>query len=136
MGLNSASTTALIDRLEGMGLVCREHDTRDRRRVLLTVQDKAVAMGWSFFGPLSTPWSRPRAPSTRRTWPRRSGCWERCATPSPVNGGLRGPARCRGPTGPPAMRRRDRGPRRAGPEAARAPGRPVAPRPGAPRHRS
>jgi DNA-binding MarR family transcriptional regulator len=52
MGLNSASTTALIDRLERLGLVLRERDTRDRRRVLLAVEDKAVALGWSFFGPL------------------------------------------------------------------------------------
>ncbi|MFD9462435.1 MarR family winged helix-turn-helix transcriptional regulator [Streptomyces sp. NPDC060027] len=52
LGVNSASTTALIDRLEGLELVRRERDTRDRRRVLLTVTDKAVALGWSFFGPL------------------------------------------------------------------------------------
>ncbi|MET9889146.1 MarR family winged helix-turn-helix transcriptional regulator [Streptomyces sp. NPDC006465] len=52
LGVNSASTTALIDRLEGLELVSRERDTRDRRRVLLTVTDKAVALGWSFFGPL------------------------------------------------------------------------------------
>jgi DNA-binding MarR family transcriptional regulator len=52
LGLNSASTTALIDRLERMGLVQRERDARDRRRVLLAVQDEAVTLGWSFFGPL------------------------------------------------------------------------------------
>jgi DNA-binding MarR family transcriptional regulator len=52
LGVNSASTTALVDRLERLGLVRRERDTRDRRRVLLVVQDEAVALGWSFFGPL------------------------------------------------------------------------------------
>lgn len=52
LGVNSASTTALIDRLERLGLVRRERDTRDRRRVLLTVEDRAVELGWSFFGPL------------------------------------------------------------------------------------
>ncbi|MFF9340753.1 MULTISPECIES: MarR family winged helix-turn-helix transcriptional regulator [unclassified Streptomyces] len=52
LGVNSASTTALVDRLERCGLVRRERDTRDRRRVLLAVTDEAVAMGWSFFGPL------------------------------------------------------------------------------------
>ncbi|MFC7307113.1 MarR family winged helix-turn-helix transcriptional regulator [Streptomyces monticola] len=52
LGVNSASTTALIDRLERLELARRERDTRDRRRVLLTVTDKAVATGWSFFGPL------------------------------------------------------------------------------------
>ena len=51
LGVNSASTTALVDRLERLGLVCRERDTRDRRRVLLVVQDEAVRLGWSF-GPL------------------------------------------------------------------------------------
>ncbi|MER5839938.1 helix-turn-helix domain-containing protein [Streptomyces prasinus] len=52
LGVNSASTTALVDRLERLGLVHRERDTRDRRRVLLIVQDEAVTLGWSFFGPL------------------------------------------------------------------------------------
>lgn len=52
LGLNSASATALVDRLERLGLVRRERDTRDRRRVLLAVQDEAVTLGWSFFGPL------------------------------------------------------------------------------------
>ncbi|MGC9541838.1 MarR family transcriptional regulator [Streptomyces sp. UG1] len=52
LGVNSASTTALVDRLERLGLVRRERDTRDRRRVLLVVRDEAVTLGWSFFGPL------------------------------------------------------------------------------------
>lgn len=52
LGVNSASTTALIDRLERLELVRRGRDTRDRRRVLLTVTDRAVSLGWSFFGPL------------------------------------------------------------------------------------
>jgi DNA-binding MarR family transcriptional regulator len=52
LGVNSAATTALVDRLERLGLVRRTRDTRDRRRVLLTVQDEAVTLGWSFFGPL------------------------------------------------------------------------------------
>jgi len=49
--LNSAGTTALVDRLERLGLVRRERDTADRRRVLLAVEDRAVELGWSFFGP-------------------------------------------------------------------------------------
>ena len=52
LGLNSASVTALADRLERLGLVRRERDTTDRRRVLLRVTERAVALGWSFFGPL------------------------------------------------------------------------------------
>ncbi|MEV0420077.1 MarR family transcriptional regulator [Streptosporangium canum] len=52
LGLNSAGTTAVIDRLERLGHVRRERDTRDRRRVLLRVDEGAVALGWSFFGPL------------------------------------------------------------------------------------
>ncbi|MEV5434684.1 helix-turn-helix domain-containing protein [Streptomyces sp. NPDC052682] len=52
LGLNSASATALVDRLERLGLVRRERDTRDRRRVVLVVRDEAVSLGWSFFGPL------------------------------------------------------------------------------------
>ncbi|MFG3547548.1 MarR family winged helix-turn-helix transcriptional regulator [Streptomyces sp. NPDC047725] len=50
--LNSAGTTALVDRLERLGLVRRSRDTADRRRVLLEVEEKAVELGWSFFGPV------------------------------------------------------------------------------------
>ncbi|MEU9120362.1 helix-turn-helix domain-containing protein [Streptomyces sp. NPDC048506] len=52
LGLNSAGTTALIDRLERLGLIRRVRDTRDRRRVLLEVDERALALGESFFGPL------------------------------------------------------------------------------------
>ncbi|MEU1192027.1 MarR family transcriptional regulator [Streptomyces sp. NPDC005859] len=52
LGLNSAGTTALVDRLERLGHVRRERDSRDRRRVLLEVDERAVALGQSFFGPL------------------------------------------------------------------------------------
>jgi DNA-binding MarR family transcriptional regulator len=52
LGLNSASVTALADRLEHLGLVRRERDTTDRRRVLLRVTAEATALGWGFFGPL------------------------------------------------------------------------------------
>lgn len=50
--LNSAGTTALLDRLERPGLVRRSRDPHDRRRVLLVVEPKAVELGRSFFGPL------------------------------------------------------------------------------------
>jgi DNA-binding MarR family transcriptional regulator len=52
LALNSASVTALIDRLERLGHVRRERDDQDRRRVRITIQDEAVSLGWSFFGPL------------------------------------------------------------------------------------
>lgn len=52
LGLNSASVTALIDRMEKSGLVTRERDGRDRRRVIVEVSDTAKTLGWSFFGPL------------------------------------------------------------------------------------
>ncbi|MCX4741010.1 MarR family winged helix-turn-helix transcriptional regulator [Streptomyces antibioticus] len=50
--LNSAGTTALVDRLERLGLVQRTRDTADRRRVLLNVTEKATELGWAFFGPV------------------------------------------------------------------------------------
>ncbi|MEU5280937.1 MarR family transcriptional regulator [Streptomyces asoensis] len=50
--VNSAGTTALVDRLERLGLVRRSRDTADRRRVLLEVEEKATELGWSFFGPV------------------------------------------------------------------------------------
>ena len=52
--LNSASTTGLVDRLEKAGHVRRVRDTADRRRVVLVVEEQAIALGWSFFGPLIT----------------------------------------------------------------------------------
>nr|WP_175420565.1 MarR family transcriptional regulator [Rhodococcus sp. SGAir0479] len=52
LGISSASTTALVDRLEATGLLARTRDTEDRRRVLVTVTPRAEELGWSFFGPL------------------------------------------------------------------------------------
>ncbi|HST64779.1 MAG TPA: MarR family transcriptional regulator [Mycobacteriales bacterium] len=52
LGLNSASVTALVDRLERLGHVRRERDPADRRRVLLVVSDQATELGWAWFGPL------------------------------------------------------------------------------------
>lgn len=52
--LDSSSVTALLDRLEHRGYVERRPDPGDRRRVLVTVQPEAQALGWSFFGPLIT----------------------------------------------------------------------------------
>lgn len=52
VGLNSASTTALIDRLGDAGYVNRTRDLVDRRRVLIVVTDEAKALGLTFFGPL------------------------------------------------------------------------------------
>lgn len=52
LGLNSASVTALVDRLEGLGHVRRRRDPDDRRRVLLDVTPSAKDLGWAFFGPL------------------------------------------------------------------------------------
>lgn len=52
LGLNSASVTALVDRLEELGHVGRRRDPTDRRRVLLDVTPSAKDLGWAFFGPL------------------------------------------------------------------------------------
>ncbi|MEE1807823.1 MarR family winged helix-turn-helix transcriptional regulator [Streptomyces sp. BE133] len=52
LGLNSAGTTSVIDRLECLGHLERTRDPRDRRRVLLSVTPRAVELGRSFFGPL------------------------------------------------------------------------------------
>lgn len=41
-----------MDRLERLGLVRRTRDDRDRRRVLLVVEEQAVVLGETFFGPL------------------------------------------------------------------------------------
>ncbi|MEU9231623.1 MarR family transcriptional regulator [Streptomyces subrutilus] len=52
LGLNSAGTTAVIDRLERLGHVARVRDDRDRRRILLRVEPEAIRLGREFFGPL------------------------------------------------------------------------------------
>lgn len=52
LGLNSAGTTALVDRLERAGHVRRVRGERDRRRVVIEVSEAAVELGWAFFGPL------------------------------------------------------------------------------------
>ncbi|WP_030236796.1 MULTISPECIES: MarR family winged helix-turn-helix transcriptional regulator [unclassified Streptomyces] len=52
LGLNSAGTTALVDRLERAGHVRRVRGERDRRKVTIEVEERAVALGWSHFGPL------------------------------------------------------------------------------------
>lgn len=45
LGLNSASVTALVDRLVRAGMVARTRDEHDRRRVLLSVHARAVELG-------------------------------------------------------------------------------------------
>jgi DNA-binding MarR family transcriptional regulator len=52
LGLNSAGTTALVDRLERAGLVRRVRAADDRRKVLVEADERAVALGWEHFGPL------------------------------------------------------------------------------------
>ncbi|MFF7067511.1 MarR family winged helix-turn-helix transcriptional regulator [Streptomyces pseudovenezuelae] len=52
LGLNSAGTTSLIDRLERAGLVRRVRGRQDRRKVVVEVDEHAVELGQAFFGPL------------------------------------------------------------------------------------
>ncbi|MFF7458879.1 MarR family winged helix-turn-helix transcriptional regulator [Kitasatospora sp. NPDC008115] len=52
LGLNSAGTTGLVDRLERLGLIRRERDPGDRRKVRLLVEERAVELGQGFFGGL------------------------------------------------------------------------------------
>lgn len=52
LGMASASTTQVIDRLERGGLVARSPDPSDRRRVLLEVTAAASASGIANFGAL------------------------------------------------------------------------------------
>ncbi|WP_308115753.1 MarR family transcriptional regulator [Rhodococcus sp. BP-241] len=52
LGITSATTTALVDRLELAGHVERQSVVGDRRKVALRVTDKAQRLGTEFFGPL------------------------------------------------------------------------------------
>lgn len=49
--LSSAATTELVDRLEHAGLVRRERDTADRRRVLLVLDPSAQQLGRELLDP-------------------------------------------------------------------------------------
>ena len=52
LGLSSAATTSVVDRLERAGHVQRERDDVDRRRVHLRITSGAMAVAGAFFGPL------------------------------------------------------------------------------------
>jgi DNA-binding MarR family transcriptional regulator len=54
LGLTSPATTALIDRLQAAGHVRRQPSPTDRRKVEIRVSQRAIALGWDFFGPLLT----------------------------------------------------------------------------------
>ncbi|MCM3897232.1 MarR family transcriptional regulator [Gordonia sputi] len=51
-GVNSATITSVLDRLERAGLIERTSDPGDRRKVLLSVTDRARDTGREFFGTL------------------------------------------------------------------------------------
>lgn len=52
LGLTPSATTALIDRLQGVGHVRRERDPADGRKVVLSMTESAQASGRQAFGPL------------------------------------------------------------------------------------
>jgi len=53
LGLSSGAVTGLIDRLEAGGWVRREHDPRDRRRVVVHVSAERAAELWHLYRPLA-----------------------------------------------------------------------------------
>jgi len=52
LGLSSAATTSVVDRLERAGHVQRERPATDRRRVHLRITESATGVAGAFFGPL------------------------------------------------------------------------------------
>jgi DNA-binding MarR family transcriptional regulator len=55
LSLTTGAVTGVLDRLEGAGLVRRESDTQDRRRILVvpSVRSTGAAEGGQIFGPVS-----------------------------------------------------------------------------------
>ncbi len=53
VGLTSAATTAMLDRLERKGLVRRVPDPGDRRSVLVEMTEGARRLAARFYGPLA-----------------------------------------------------------------------------------
>ena len=52
IGLSSAATTALIDRLERRGFVRRVRGDTDRRQVLVEMTEEGARKSWDLYGPL------------------------------------------------------------------------------------
>ena len=52
LGLGAPATTGLVDRLENTGHVRRERDPRDRRKVTIVMQTRALQLAADFFVPL------------------------------------------------------------------------------------
>lgn len=52
LGLSTAATTGLLDRLERAGLARRSPDPRDRRRVMVTLTQHARTFGEEYLAPL------------------------------------------------------------------------------------
>lgn len=53
LDLSASATTALLERLESLGHITREHSVTDRRRVDLHVHDTARRLGGEFYRPLA-----------------------------------------------------------------------------------
>ncbi|HEY1855514.1 MAG TPA: MarR family transcriptional regulator [Solirubrobacterales bacterium] len=50
--ITTGAVTAVVDRLESKGFVCRVPDPKDRRRVLLEMTELARKRSWELYGPL------------------------------------------------------------------------------------
>lgn len=57
-GLSSSSVTAMVDRLARRGLVARSHDPEDGRRVLVSVDLKAIKPIQAMFQESSVVWNQ------------------------------------------------------------------------------
>jgi DNA-binding MarR family transcriptional regulator len=58
LGLGPPATTALVDRLESAGHVRRTRDPKDRRKVIIVMQEPALRLASEFFVPLGRLMSR------------------------------------------------------------------------------
>jgi DNA-binding MarR family transcriptional regulator len=52
LGITTAATTSVLDRLQDAGYIRRINDLMDRRRVFIMPNEQAIEVGWRFFGPL------------------------------------------------------------------------------------
>ncbi|WP_460723937.1 MarR family winged helix-turn-helix transcriptional regulator [Nocardia heshunensis] len=53
LGLTSGSVTTMLDRLAKLGLVTREPEPGDRRKVLVRITPAAMAKAWEIYGPIA-----------------------------------------------------------------------------------
>ena len=95
VGIEDATLTHHLNRMERDGLVERHRDPANRRNQLVALTDAGEALFGSLLGTVTT-FDRPACAtgSAMPSWPRCATCWPACAPTSRATRILTRPARC------------------------------------------